>query len=42
MRKVIWLTIKAAPKKWTIPQRDWGMAMSRFNIEFGDRLSDHL
>ena len=27
---------------WTMPLRDWRMAMSRFIIEFGDRLDGHF
>ncbi len=42
VKKVVWLAIPAASQKWTLPLRDWRMAMSRFIIEFGDRLSDHL
>ncbi|WP_282597108.1 hypothetical protein [Acinetobacter baumannii] len=34
--------IDAASKKWNMPIRDWRLAMSRFIIEFGDRLSNHL
>lgn len=41
VRKVIWLAIQAASQKWTMPIRDWRMAMSRFIIEFGDRLDGH-
>ncbi|EOS93218.1 putative transposase, partial [Erwinia tracheiphila PSU-1] len=26
----------------SIPVQNWRLAMSRFIIEFGDRLSDHL
>ncbi|MCU3013652.1 transposase, partial [Enterobacter hormaechei subsp. hoffmannii] len=42
VRKVIYLAIDAASKKWNMPIRDWRLAMSRFIIEFGDRLSNHL
>ncbi|OSM95095.1 hypothetical protein AU500_12890 [Lonsdalea populi] len=42
VKKVIWLAIETASKKWTMPLRDWRLAMSRFIIEFGDRASDHL
>lgn len=42
VKKVVWLAIEAASKKWTMPLRDWRLAMSRFIIEFGDRASDHL
>ncbi|NDJ59060.1 IS256 family transposase [Enterobacteriaceae bacterium 4M9] len=42
VRKVIYLAIKDASKKWSMPIRNWRLAMSRFIIEFGDRLSVHL
>ncbi|RAP70482.1 putative tnpA [Candidatus Erwinia dacicola] len=42
MRKVVWLVIQAASQKWTMPLKDWRVAMSRFIIEFGGRLNDHL
>ncbi|MCU8587146.1 IS256 family transposase [Erwinia pyrifoliae] len=42
VRKVIYLAIKGASKKWNMPIQNWRLAMSRFIIEFGDRLSDHL
>ncbi|WP_345831042.1 IS256 family transposase [Erwinia sp. HDF1-3R] len=42
VRKVIYLAIRDASKKWNMPIRNWRLAMSRFIIEFGDRLSDHL
>ncbi|MBH3047562.1 IS256 family transposase [Serratia marcescens] len=42
VHKVIYLAIKDASKKWSMPIRNWRLAMSRFIIEFGDRLSDHL
>ncbi|QUJ04757.1 hypothetical protein KCP78_08405 [Salmonella enterica subsp. enterica] len=29
-------------QKWSMPIQNWWLAMSRFIIEFGDRLSDHL
>ncbi|EDS0721560.1 hypothetical protein I5X65_004525 [Salmonella enterica] len=32
----MWLAIQAASQKWTMPLKDWHMAMSRFIIEFGD------
>ncbi len=41
VKKVVWLAIQAASQKWTMPLRDWRMAMSRFIIEFGDRLDGH-
>lgn len=42
VRKVIYLAIKDASKKWSMPIKNWRLAMSRFIIEFGNRLSDHL
>ncbi|MWQ62614.1 transposase, partial [Glaesserella parasuis] len=39
--KVIWLAIKDASKKWTMPIQNWKLAMNRFMIDFGDRLDDH-
>jgi len=37
--KQLYLGVRNISKKWTMPIRDWGLAMSRFVIEFGDRLS---
>lgn len=42
VRKVVYLAIKDASKKWSMPIQNWRLAMSRFIIEFGDCLSDHL
>ena len=42
VKKVVWLAIQAASQKWPMPLRDWRMAMSRFIIEFGDRLDGHF
>ncbi|KFC77188.1 IS256 family transposase [Buttiauxella agrestis] len=42
VRKVIYLAIRDASKKWSMPIQNWRLAMSRFIIEFGDRLSAHL
>ncbi|WP_168697833.1 hypothetical protein [Escherichia coli] len=39
---MVWLAIQAASQKWTMPLKDWRMAMSRFIIEFGDRLDGHF
>lgn len=39
--KVIWLAIKDASKKWTMPIQNRKPAMNRFMIDFGDRLDDH-
>lgn len=40
-RKVIYLAIIDASKKWTMPIRNWRAAMNRFMIEFEDRLKDY-
>ncbi|AXF76029.1 IS256 family transposase [Erwinia tracheiphila] len=42
VRKVIYLAIQSALKKWSMPVQNCRLAMSRFIIEFGDRLSVHL
>ncbi|EAS9107058.1 IS256 family transposase [Salmonella enterica] len=42
VRKVVYLAIKDASKKWSMPIQNWRLAMSCFIIEFGDRLSNHL
>ncbi|AXF76177.1 IS256 family transposase [Erwinia tracheiphila] len=42
VRKVIYLAIQSASKKWSMPVQNWRLAMSRFIIEFGERLSVHL
>ncbi len=42
VRKVVYLAIKDTSKKWSMPIQNWRLAMSRFIIEFGDRMSDHL
>lgn len=40
-KKVIYLAIEQASRKWTMPIQNWKMALSRFVIEFGDRLAGH-
>ena len=42
VRKVIYLAIQSASKKWSMPIQKWRLAMSRFIIEFGDRIDGHL
>ncbi|MEJ1959960.1 MAG: IS256 family transposase [Nitrosomonadales bacterium] len=42
LRKVVFLAIQAASKKWTMPIQNWRNAMSRFMIEFEDRLQRYL
>jgi transposase-like protein len=41
-KKVIYLAIQAASKKWTMPIRNWKPALNRFMIEFEDRLADYI
>jgi transposase-like protein len=41
-KKVIYLAIQAASKKWTMPIRNWKLALNRFMIEFEDRLTDYI
>lgn len=40
--KVVYLAIGATSKKWTMPIRNWRLALNRFSIEFGDRITKHL
>ena len=37
-KKVVYLAIEQASKKWTMPIRNWKSALNRFMIEFEDRL----
>jgi len=41
-KKVIYLAIQPASKKWAIPIRNWKAALNRFMIEFEDRLTDYI
>ena len=41
-RKVIYLAIREASKKWTMPIRNWKAALNRFMIEFEDRLVNYI
>lgn len=41
-KKVVYLAIMEASKKWTMPIRDWKSALNRFRIEFEERLQDYL
>ena len=34
--KILFLAIRNASKKWTMPIRDWGQALNQFAIEFGN------
>ena len=41
-KKVIYLAIQEASKKWTMSIRNWKMALNRFMIEFENRLTDYI
>jgi transposase-like protein len=41
-KKVIYLAIQEASKKWTMPIRNWKAALNRFMIEFESRLTDYI
>ena len=40
--KVVFLAISAASKKWTMPIHHWKLALNRFTIEFGERVTAYL
>lgn len=41
-KKVVYLAIRQASKKWTMPIRNWKTALNRFMIMFEDRLNDYI
>ncbi len=41
-KKVVYLAIMNASKKWTMPIHTWKPALNRFIIEFEDRLADYV
>ncbi len=41
-KKVVYLAIKQASKKWSMPIRNWKAALNRFMIEFEERLTDYI
>ncbi len=41
-KKVVYLAIQDASKKWTMPIRNWKAALNRFMIEFDERLQNYL
>lgn len=41
-RKVIFLAIQDASKKWTMPIRNWRQALNRFMIMFEERLAGYM
>ena len=40
--KVVYLAMQEASKKWSMPIRNWKLALNRFSIEFGERVTAHL
>lgn len=41
-KKVIFLAIQDASKKWTMPIKNWKSALNRFMIQFEQRLADYI
>jgi len=41
-KKVVYLAIQQASKKWTMPIRNWKAALNRFMIEFEERLTGYI
>lgn len=37
MLKLVYLALRNIEKNWNVPLRDWGLAATRFHIEFGNR-----
>ncbi len=40
-KKVIYLAIQEASKKWAMPIQNWKVALNLFMIEFEDRMTDY-
>jgi transposase-like protein len=40
-RKVVYLAIEQASRRWTMPIQNWKMALNRFVLEFGERVTVH-
>jgi transposase-like protein len=41
-KKVVFLAVQEASKKWTMPIRDWKPALNRFMILFDKRLTNFV
>ena len=41
-KKVVFLAIRSASRKWTMPIRNWKAAINQFIIQFEDRVTKHL
>jgi putative transposase len=37
--KIVYLSLRNASKRWTMPTRDWKSALNQFAILFSDRIS---
>ena len=42
LRKILYLGLKKASEKWTMPIRNWPGAMQRFAILFSDRFPENI
>jgi fucose 4-O-acetylase-like acetyltransferase len=42
VKKVVYLAIMAASKKWTMPIQNWKSAMNRFSIMFEERVTKYF
>lgn len=40
--KVVYLAVMEASRRWTMPIHDWKSALSRFAIEFGERIAHYI
>ena len=38
--KVFYLALRKISQKWTMPIRDWKAALTRFTIQFEDRMNN--
>ena len=41
LTKLFYLALRNISQKWTMPIRDWKAALTRFSIEFGERISSN-
>lgn len=39
LTKLLYLALQNISRKWTMPIRDWKAALTRFTIQFEDRMS---
>jgi putative transposase len=42
LKKMLYLAYRDLSKKWTLPIRDWSIAISHFSVIFNDRLVNYL